>query len=210
MTIGSNFPADRPRGYATIETETRRVRKALGAGPDEMLPGLRLFESLERYAVYIGETRVRLTYLISDLPRGVEARALYLQASEEIALALSPESYEGLEQEKPRPRFSLAHEIGHAVLHPKVLYRLATIPEERAALARGDFGTLRPFQDVEWQANAFAAALLVPADGLEVLSNRGRLSADVVARTFGVSSECARIRVSVFKERRTHLLSPKK
>ena len=76
------------------------------------------------------------------------------------------------------------------------------------ALARGSFGILRPFQDVEWQANAFAAALFAPAAGLDVLASRMRLSATAVAENFGISFECARIRLKTFKERRAQLINP--
>jgi Zn-dependent peptidase ImmA (M78 family) len=54
-----------------------------------------------------------------------------------------------------RSRMTLAHELGHLVMHPG------------AAKLRSDFGRLsatklRPFESGEWQANKFAALFLMP------------------------------------------------
>lgn len=70
----------------------------------------------------------------------------------------------------PRRRFTIAHELGHWVLHvpgqDKLFCRRATIaPEDAAAKERAD--ERPPLPLTEEEANAFAAALLMPAHLLE-------------------------------------------
>ena len=82
-------------------------------------------------------------------------------------------------------RFTLAHEFGHMVLHNS---EVQGFPR---AISRES--NHKPFRDSEWQADAFAAELMMPAERA-----RG-LSAEEIARRFGVSLQAARIRESVLK-----------
>lgn len=82
-----------------------------------------------------------------------------------------------------RDRFSIAHELGHYVLHfplndgqPMKAYR---------------FGSER----VEWEANWFAAGFLMPADEFRT-SFSGRGSLPAVAKHFGVSMAAAEARAN--------------
>lgn len=66
-------------------------------------------------------------------------------------------TYEKLGKADGRARFTLAHECGHVVLHTdQWLYKLAT------AARTIDLTTVKPFLSPEWQANKFAAVLLMP------------------------------------------------
>ncbi len=65
-----------------------------------------------------------------------------------------------------RARFSLAHELGHVVLHKQIFerFRVTSISEWQefyAAVDAGEYGWL------EWQAYSFAGLLLVPRRHLE-------------------------------------------
>ena len=53
-----------------------------------------------------------------------------------------------------RARFTVAHEIGHFLLHTPNSISLCRMEEDTK---------LRPFEDPEWQANTFASELLAPA-----------------------------------------------
>ena len=53
----------------------------------------------------------------------------------------------------PRDLFTIAHEIGHALLHDN----------DTIVLARSE-DKVRAYEDPEWQANTFAAELMVPSD----------------------------------------------
>jgi hypothetical protein len=70
----------------------------------------------------------------------------------------------------PRRRFTIAHELGHWVLHApgqdKLFCRRATIAPEDTARKNGK-DERPPLPLTEEEANAFAAALLMPADLVE-------------------------------------------
>ena len=87
-----------------------------------------------------------------------------------------------------RARSTLAHEIGHAILHTKEVRMGRERPEEMV-LRRALRSNLKPFEDSEWQAHAFAGAFLMPRPALQVCSNRD--CADLAGR-FGVSEGFAR------------------
>lgn len=57
-----------------------------------------------------------------------------------------------------RARFTIAHELGHLFMH------------EGVALARHNPTGHRHYEDSEWQADAFAAELLMPSNGCKGLS----------------------------------------
>ncbi|WP_419936856.1 ImmA/IrrE family metallo-endopeptidase [Candidatus Palauibacter sp.] len=70
-----------------------------------------------------------------------------------------------------RARSTLAHEIGHAVLHPREV-KLGQEAPEALSLQRAARQSLPAFRDSEWQAHTFAAAILVPLTTLRTLDGR--------------------------------------
>jgi hypothetical protein len=84
------------------------------------------------------------------------------------------------------PRFTIAHELGHATLHPRHLLQGASMPRRQHGNAKLNW--IPAFQSAERQAMAFAAAFLVNDETARSLS-----SADEVAIRFGLSLEAARI-----------------
>lgn len=86
-----------------------------------------------------------------------------------------------------RDRFTIAHELGHYVLHylwPKQNGKPVTAVEARR------YGSGR----VEWEANWFAAGFLMPAESFCAAWTEAGGVLGRVANTFGVSTEAARIR----------------
>ena len=93
-----------------------------------------------------------------------------------------------------RQQFSIAHELGHLLLHKlgkknsqEVYYR-----------KNGNNSRL------EWEANEFAAALLMPRDEfvnfcLNNADTFGNIDLNAVANNFGVSKQAVRVRGSVLK-----------
>lgn len=77
-----------------------------------------------------------------------------------------------------RDRFTVAHEIGHVVLHAGLSLQRTAVP----------LGPIRPYESSEWQANAFAGELLMP---LHWLRAHCRVPHDLVS-LFGVSETAAR------------------
>lgn len=77
-----------------------------------------------------------------------------------------------LDKLERRLRFSLAHEIGHMVLHARILsaVSLKSIREWRTFVDRLAEDAWHRF---EWQANWFAGHVLVPSDELRQLAKKG-------------------------------------
>lgn len=82
--------------------------------------------------------------------------------------------YIGAVKGNPRDRFTLSHEFGHWLLHQP----------ENVSFARGDIPT---YCDPEWQANVFAAELLVPYHLIK------GMSIEKIIQECGVSYTCAEI-----------------
>lgn len=88
--------------------------------------------------------------------------------------------YENALKGNGRDRFTIAHELGHYLMHTSDDIVFTRNSEK-----------LKPYEDSEWQANTFASELLMPnyliteKDTVFTLMNR-----------FGVSSSAARVRLS--------------
>ena len=88
-----------------------------------------------------------------------------------------------------RQTFTIAHELGHAILHGK-LFR--SYPEDYKVLLRTPIGASD--DPLEKEANAFAAQLLVPKD---MLARYGKIaSVSELARLFNVSEDVIRFRLA--------------
>lgn len=198
----------RAQSYASLERIAADVRDKLlpGRSDVEHVPGLELFERLDRYFVSVRGRRLRLQYGVEILPPGIEAQAHYAVDEEAIVVVLSEDTYSDLRRGTGRALFTLCHEIGHAVLHPTELVdrRLAAMDE--GALHRGASPTHKSFLDTEWQANGFAAAMLMPASGLVQMENAGHLRSSTIAATYLVSDQAAALRLGVFATRRRELI----
>ncbi|WP_437982911.1 ImmA/IrrE family metallo-endopeptidase [Sorangium sp. So ce117] len=206
----SAYPADRGRSYPDIEKIAAALRKRLvpDLTYDAAFPAHTLFESLDRFSVAVSSVNIPLDFAVNELPQGLEGLAMHDSEQEKILVVLSVPTYVALLRGEPRARFSVAHEIGHAVLHPTELIRLSRIPHKTAALKRGEWSTHPDYMDTEWQANALAAALLMPAKGLLLLEqHHGELAAERVCDRFDVSVQAAEIRLQTFGKYRAKLLS---
>lgn len=87
-----------------------------------------------------------------------------------------------------RRRFTIAHEIGHVILHPHLIGDGITDD----ALLRSGLSNA-----VEAQANRFAADILMPRDKLNECIQGGMTSVPELARHFNVSEQSMAIRVGV-------------
>ena len=95
----------------------------------------------------------------------------------EKLLMLREDVYNGMVEGKGRDRFTVCHEIAHALLHTGVtLNRVRSKP--------------RPFECPEWQANTFASAILMPEDAVARMR-----SVWEVIQVFGVSQDAAEVRL---------------
>ena len=201
--------ADKGQSYQSIERMAARVRRLIApeVPVDQALPGLKLFERLDRCAVSTAHGKVLFEPAVEELPPGVEGCTRYDKDRNRIIVSLSEASYLALEEDNRRARFSFTHEVGHAVLHFHELMRAGAISHQLAALRRGAPLDHPKYLDTEWQANAFAAALLMPAAGLVAVEEEHEmLTPFLVSFHFKVSDEAATYRLDNFNPRRSELL----
>lgn len=107
-----------------------------------------------------------------------EAHGLAFPEASEIWLR--EDVYAGVLEGRGRDRFTLAHELGHLLMHGDV--GLARVPRRSTEL--------RHYENSEWQANRFAGALLVPDEFVIQFGDAER-----IARECGVSIEAASVRM---------------
>lgn len=81
-----------------------------------------------------------------------------------------------------RSRFTLCHELFHYLFHTS----------ENISFARAD-EKLPPYIDPEWQANTFAAELMIPFDLVKGMNE------DEIIKKCNVSRQCAKIQMRYYK-----------
>lgn len=102
--------------------------------------------------------------------------SLYVDGPKDFRILVS--AFTGAE----RDRFTIAHELGHFVLH-------SNRGAKRIRAAR--FGSDR----VEWEANWFAAAFLMPEDDFRETCQRAKNNITLVSARYLVSAKAAEIRM---------------
>jgi Zn-dependent peptidase ImmA (M78 family) len=96
--------------------------------------------------------------------------------------------------QRPRDRFTMAHEIGHLMLHDFEKHGSRDASGRR--LLFRDLHTGRPGGGrLEAQANAFAADLLMPFAWLDEWGQHASWSTERLAALFGVSKDAMAIRL---------------
>lgn len=116
------------------------------------------------------------------LPPGVEASCL----PERRQIVISATTYDGVIRNDGRARFTVFHELGHLLLaHSRTFHRgLAERPEF--------------FENSEWQADQFAAEMLMP---LGVIRSKNLSEAGELQKEFGVSYSAAAKRLKQLTRR---------
>jgi predicted transcriptional regulator len=208
MSAGlSGVRADRKYSYRTLERVSERIRKNLNYDPDRAINSLDLFEHLYKVGI-----KMRDGGLI-PLEHGVvaledsEGYTRYDRSKNIIEVLASEKTYRNLQLRHPRAAYFVAHELSHCILHTDQLVRLAQLPTaQQAAFHRGR-ADHEPCQDTEWQANALASALLMPAKGIHALEvEHNSITVSLVASQFRVSLEAAGYRLDLYQRRRDELL----
>lgn len=144
---------------------------------------------LEEIVAFLSETE-ELSYK-DDADLGMEDGEAVLGKTQPLRRRILLSSTLKLDPDPGRARFTLAHEIGHWVLHRSLVIAKAQEPSlfgpddefEFVGLNRGIFpdGSRGEVRREEWQANRFAVALLIDGD---VLRSEfvARFGAPVIAR----------------------------
>lgn len=203
----SGVRADRAYSYSKLEVFAAHVRQHLGVSPDRAVDPLELFEDLHKISLQRANCHpLPLGYGVVPLEDS-EGYARYDRARDVVEIIASERTYEWLVRKHPRGAYFVAHELGHCILHTDQLVRLAMMPtNQQAAFHRGR-QSHEAYYDTEWQANAFASALLMPARGIAAVENVNRkLSVSLLVNRFGVSREAAGYRLELYQRRKTDLL----
>ena len=199
------------RGYSHRDRErfAAYVRKQLRFSPTAAIDTLRLFEGLDDITVQAGTGRtIPLRGNVVELEES-EGFTKYDNERQIIEILASVKTYCCLEQDYPRAGYFVAHELGHCLLHTDQLVRLAQMPAaQQAAFHRGGQVVAHEiYRDTEWQANAFASAILMPARGLLALEQKySGLRPTDIAQHFRVSVEAASYRLELYSKRKRQLV----
>lgn len=90
--------------------------------------------------------------------------------------------YNNAARGKGRDRMTIAHEIGHYLMHDGIMVGLAR---------RSDGESIVRYRDPEWQAKVFAAELLMPAEQIR------HMTVQEIVNTYGVSAQAAEFQLGI-------------
>lgn len=196
----TGIPADRARSYSSIESEAGLVRNILNCDPSERIDVWHFFNfQLGEICLEVGGKGFQIVEVIEDCkPEGMSR---WDCEAGRLELVLSAETYDLLRSDHVRARYTVLHEFGHIIQHTEQIIRLAGL-RLTSQIALHRLKTEHPaYLDTEWQANAFASAMLMPATGVQKLTNQHTgLLANQIARHFGASEEAARYRLESIKK----------
>uniref|UniRef100_E6VH73 IrrE N-terminal-like domain-containing protein n=1 Tax=Rhodopseudomonas palustris (strain DX-1) TaxID=652103 RepID=E6VH73_RHOPX len=166
-----------PRSGENIEDLADAVREAFGLSDETYFPVVAFVEK-------------GLQHLVSGILFDVveaDTMGARLGAVNPLtgAFMIREDVYDAAVADNPRHRFTVAHEAGHALMHVGTLNRMPASD-----------GKVPAYRDPEWQANRFAAALLMPRQ----LVKKCR-SVEEIMQRFGVSREAAELRIKTLKLR---------
>lgn len=216
-----NLRAHRKLSYADIEQEAERLRakvfeylgehETLHDKPFPLTEFLDWLESCEAPARAPDERGAGICWQRADLPAAVEAVTRFDQVSNKFCLVISPETDRNLRKGGGRSRFTVGHEAAHLWLHQRELKEIAS------NTCTSSDPDVPAFESVEWQADAFSAALLAPAIGIQALLGdsveaaklEGAKELDIIGQVrdrFRISNQAAEKRWAVFKGRAGELL----
>ena len=158
------------------------------------LSAARIHETAEKTRAFFGECvdssgRIDVVRLL-ELRYGefdiVETHKLPNAMGKTLAdgcIVIREDVYDGACAGNGRDRFTIAHEIGHAILHG-----------EQIGMCRATNSNTAIYRNSEWQANEYAGALLLPNREVKRCIHAGMAPPDIAAN-FGISEECATIRI---------------
>lgn len=162
-------------------------RRDLITTAEELRAGLRIdtpyFPILEVIEFGLPSIWPEFTFSLGEMDEMGDDHGLTFPDDHEIRLRA--DVYEGVREGKGRDRFTLAHELGHLLLHSGV----AMARNMRAA------SEVPPYRSSEWQANSFAGALLVP-----ISAAKQARTAQSVAELCGVTLQAAEVQLRVLRK----------
>lgn len=174
---GFRVPARRIADIRVAADNVRRILE-IGDAPQHIDIGL----LLDRLTVNYG-----LTYDVLDADEMPHEDVEACWDPVNIVMHIRSDVFESACRDEPRHRFTIMHELGHCLLgHSRTL--------NRAGIDRAP----ETYEDSEWQANQFAAEILMP---LEVIHKNKLNTALKIETHFNVSAKAAARRVTQLQKR---------
>lgn len=141
--IRKNGVRVRPQSRVNIRDVTSTLRKKLGLQDSFDFPVIEFLEKIMPL-LFPG---FNYEYVEKAKMGKVEG----LTIPETNTIRIREDVYESALRCEGRARFTIAHEIGHYIMHKNQFPSFARVHE-----------SLPPYEDAEWQANTFAGELLMP------------------------------------------------
>lgn len=166
-----------PRKIEEIRNIANHVRKKMGT--DEIPMGKLIELLLLKGAVHVLEDNDQMFSDHAEARYDPEQHCVFLRQSD----------YEScLEDTWPRSKYTFWHEFGHAFLGHKISF----------ARGEGIEGKdIKPYESSEWQADQFAAEILMP---LDIMKKEAVCTVDGLIRRFGVSRKAAEKRIRQLRQ----------
>lgn len=163
----------KPLSRNKIRELTFSLRSILGLENNPFFPIVHLLE------IVLPEADPEFNYIIESESAMPHEYALCYP--EENTIYIREDVYERAVKGVPRDRFTIAHEVGHYIMHTPSRMRLAR---------RNNEEKLPSYLCPEWQANTFAGELLAPAHIVKGMSK------SEVAKRCGVSLKVGEIQLN--------------
>ena len=175
------YQAATPKGVK-VHGRSRHKIRTISDGIRETLGLFQPRLDVQRFLEHELFDKAGIVFHVAEIDEMGQNEALTFPDRDEIYIRA--DVYDALVRGDLRARFTVVHEFAHWLLHPDL------------GLARSSPGSMHQFfEDSEWQADAFAAEFLMPAD---LLIKHCRTAVQVAA-LFGVSLDAAIIRVNVLR-----------
>ena len=135
----------KPRSTSDIEMIADRIRETLNLKSNLYFPVINFIENVLTNV----DAGFNYEYVSKiDMPPNTYA---YYNSTENV-MYIRDDVYDAACMGDGRHRFTLAHEIGHYLLHSEGVCLSRSVNESE----------IKPYLNPEWQANTFASALLMP------------------------------------------------
>jgi hypothetical protein len=187
--------ADAAQSYRSIEKFAIQAREILGCSPLQRIDAQKFFER-DLGDITVGDEVKSFTIREALEDMTAEGMSRWIAEDNTMEVVLSEHTYGMLKLGHPRAAYTVLHEFGHVVLHSDQIIRLAGLSLQSQVALHRDKESHSACWDTEWQANAFAAAILMPAAGIDLLKQKwGRVSSHLIAAHFRTSAEAASYRL---------------
>lgn len=169
-----------PMSTLAVQQKAEAFREALALADEPLFPIMNVLEHVLDHRLEL----IRLEVWDDADLHGAEG--LSFKDDDGVDRIVLPQSvYHAAWNHDGRARFTAAHEAGHWALHSGVALQRVQESQLRGA-----------YESSEWQANAFAAELLMPARFIS-----GSDTADDLCQRFGVSALAAQNRLKALRKR---------